>query len=168
MSENSRSPAFTEADRQRLRGALEEAKQTRQYRRIHAVLLVAEGRAIAEAAGHARGDPRSVRRWRDRYLERGEPDDLADAPRSGRPTRATALKPDVVAEVLHIDPRELGYASTTWTVPLLARHLERLGHCLSERTLRRRLHAFGYRWKRPRYRYSSRPTRRERGAKKGL
>lgn len=168
MSENSRTASFTEADRQRLRQALEEAKQARLYRRILAVLLVAEEQPISEAAEHVRADARSVRRWRDRYLERHEPHDLADAPRPGRPPKANALKPEVVAEVLRTDPRGLDYASTTWTVPLLRRHLARLGHHLSERTLRRRLHAFGYRWKRPRYRYGSRPTRRERGMKKGL
>lgn len=168
MSKRSRTCAFTEADRQRLQGALHQAKQARVYRRIHAVLLVAEGYPIGEAAPHVRIDPRNVRRWTDRYLKRREPDDLRDALRSGRPATAAALEPDAVAEVLASEPRTLGYASTTWTVPLLGRHLARLGHGLSERTLRRRLHAFGYRWKRPRYRYSGRPTRKERGAKKGL
>jgi transposase len=49
------------------------------------------------------------------------------------------------------DPLALGYAATNWTVPLLARHLQRLGLPITARTLRRRLHAAGLRWKRPRY-----------------
>lgn len=168
MSERSRTSAFAEADRQRLRDTLDEAKEARLYRRIYAVLLVAEGHAIGEAAERVRVDARSVRRWCHRYLEHRDLAALLDAPRCGRPATAVALESDEVAASLARDPRTLGYASTTWTVPLLGRHLEQCGYRLSERTLRRRLHAFGYRWKRPRYRYSARPTRRERGAKKGL
>ena len=48
------------------------------------------------------------------------------------------------------DPLALGYAATNWTVPLLAAHLRRQGHPISPRTLRRRLHAAGLRWQRPR------------------
>lgn len=154
MSEKLRTVAFTEADRQRLRHALDKAKQTRLYRRIHAVLLVAEGHPLGEAAERVRVHRRSVRRWTQSYLESRDPTALADAPRSGRPAMTAALTPEEVSQVLATDPRTLGYASTTWTVPLLGRHLEHLGYRLSERTLRRRLHAFGYRWRRPRYRYS--------------
>lgn len=168
MSAKPHTAAFTEADRQRLRHALDGAKQTRLYRRIAAVLLVAEGRPIGEAAERVRVHRRSVRRWINSYLESREPTSLADAPRCGRPATAATLTSEALSQVLATDPRTLGYASTTWTVPLLGRHLERLGHQLSGRTLRRRLHAFGYRWKRPRYRYRGRPSRRERGAKKGL
>jgi transposase len=147
---------------------MDTAKRARLYRRIQAVLLVAEGHPIQEAAERVRAHPRSVRRWIGSYLEDRDPAALDDAPRSGRPAAAAGLGAEHVSGVLATDPRTLGYASTTWTVPLLSRHLRGLGHRLSERTLRRRLHALGYRWKRPRYRYSSRPSRRERGAKKGL
>ena len=48
--------------------------------------------------------------------------------------------------VLARDPRLLGYRATTWTVPLLASHLrEHAGCVVSARTLRRRLHEWGYR-----------------------
>ncbi len=53
----------------------------------------------------------------------------------------------------------MGYSATTWTAPLLASYCaERFDCTLSPRTLRRRLHAWGYRWKRPRYVYSERAT----------
>ena len=47
--------------------------------------------------------------------------------------------------------------ATGWTVPLLARYL-RQGHgiMVNARTLRRRLHEAGYRWKRPRYVFAER------------
>jgi transposase len=47
--------------------------------------------------------------------------------------------------------------ATTWTVPLLTAHLGQVHGCMvSERTLRRRLHEYGWRWKRPRYVYHER------------
>ena len=48
------------------------------------------------------------------------------------------------------DPRRCGYLATTWTVPLLAHYLAAHdGIEVSHRTLRRRLHEAGWRWKRP-------------------
>jgi transposase len=54
------------------------------------------------------------------------------------------------------DPRRCGYQATSWTVPLLAHDLAAKGLAVSPRTLRRRLHEAGYRWKRPRYVYVER------------
>ncbi|HEX8569023.1 MAG TPA: winged helix-turn-helix domain-containing protein, partial [Caulobacteraceae bacterium] len=55
------------------------------------------------------------------------------------------------------DPRGCGYQATSWTVPLLRQYLQhRHGIAISARTLRRRLHAADYRWKRPRYVYAGR------------
>ena len=55
------------------------------------------------------------------------------------------------------DPRGCGYQATSWTVPLLRQYLQqRHGIAISTRTLRRRLHAANYRWKRPRYVYVGR------------
>lgn len=159
---------LTNADRKRLLRALSSQPLARVYRRIEALLLIAEGHSVSEAARRVRSDRSSVHRWMACYLERRDPAALLDAHRSGRPVVAPELTGKPVAEVLATDPRALGYASTTWTVPLLAQHLQQLGETVSERTLRRRLHALGYRWKRPRYRYRSRPSRKERGAKKGL
>ena len=63
----------------------------------------------------------------------------------------------VLATVLRRDPRRLGYRTTTWTVALLARYCAEQFDCpITERTLRRRLRERGYRWKRPRYRYTER------------
>ena len=58
-----------------------------------------------------------------------------------------------------------GYDANTWTVPLLATHLRTQGVVISARTLRRRIRAARFRWKRPRYVYSERAE--HVGAKKG-
>ena len=68
--------------------------------------------------------------------------------------------------MLHTDPASLGYAANGWTVPLLAAHLRRGGiGPLSVWTLRRRLHAAGLVWKRPRYVFAQKEP--HRAQKKG-
>ena len=76
---------------------------------------------------------------------------LAEKPHRGRPRGVCALSRRRLLAELAKDPLALGYAATNWTVPLLARHLQWRGLPITARTLRRRLHAAGLRWKRPRY-----------------
>ena len=127
------------------------------YRRLEAVLLVAEGQAVSEAARRVRAARLSVQRWVARYLCARDPQVLADRVRPGRPRVAAVLTPERLAALLATDPRTLGYRATTWTAPLLAQHLRsREGVAVSDRTLRRRLREQHYRWKRPRYVYHAR------------
>jgi len=138
----------------------------RTYRRLEAVLLVAEGTAIADTARQVRTSRRNVERWVERYLTTRDPHALGDQPRSGRP-RVPGLSERQLIAVLRRDPRTLGYQTATWTAPLLAAHCaERFRCAVSPRTLRRRLHEQGYRWKRPRNRYSERAA--HLAQKKGL
>ena len=68
------------------------------------------------------------------------------------------------------DPRRCGYQATSWTVPLLTHYLAtREGVAIGARTLRRRLHAAGHRWKRPRYVNAGRATHlaQEKGGRPG-
>jgi transposase len=145
------------ADRERLAAALEAAREARVYRRLEALLLVAEGHTVAEAARRCRVDRSSVHRWLAQYGGRRDAVALADRPRSGRPRRNSRLTPRRLAAALARDPRRCGYRATSWTVPLLAHYLAAHdGIAVSARTLRRRLHEAGYRWKRPRHVYGQR------------
>jgi transposase len=146
---------------------LARATLAREYRRLEAVLLVAEGVAIAESARRVRVARASVQRWVARYQAAREPSALTDCPRTGRPRSASGLTRDRLAAAIQRDPRALGYRATTWTVAVLARYCaEQLDCGISARTLRRRLHESGYRWKRPRYLYNQRAPHLAR--KKGL
>lgn len=148
---------WSRADRRRLQRALGKAKLVRDYRRIEIVLWIAEGQSVREAAQRGRVDRTSAYRWQQRYLECHDPACLSDRPRSGRPTAAPQLTPELVERLLEQDPRGHGHQATSWTVPLLAQHLRQHHDVdLSERTLRQRLHEFGYRWKRWRYVFSHR------------
>lgn len=126
-------------------------------RRLEALLLVAEGHTVAEAARRCRVDCSSVHRWLAQYIARRDATALADQPHSGWPRRDSRLTPWRLAAALARDPRRCGYRATSWTVPLLAHYpAAHDGIAVSARTLRRRLHEAGYRWKRPRYIYVQR------------
>jgi transposase len=148
---------FSPTDRRGLERAFSVAREARFYRRIEAVLLVAEGQPISEVARHVRATRLSVRGWIERYLAAHDAAALADCPRPGRPHSAPRLTPCRLAAALARDPRRCGYQATSWTVPLLRQYLQqRHGITISARTLRRRLHEADYRWKRPRYVYAGR------------
>jgi transposase len=144
---------LTHHDRRRLRAALHRVRDVRHYRRLQAVLLVAEGHGIGQAAALLNLSRRWMAKAVARYRARRCPQDLAEAKRSGRPRVAPTLSAEQLTELLRTDPLALGYAASGWTAPLLAAHLRRINgtESLSARPLRRRLHAARFGWKRPRY-----------------
>ncbi len=139
-------------DRRKLRAAVRAVTGARHLRRVQAVLLFCQRRPltlICAATGLTR---QSVYNAVRRYRRRHRPADLADRPRSGRPRVAGAVGERSIRAALAVDPRSAGFNATTWTCALLARYLSaRLGVPIGPRTLRRRMHAAGLRWKRPRY-----------------
>ena len=144
---------FTHHDRRRLTTALRRVRDARHYRRLQAVLLVAEGHGIGGSAALLKASRRWVTKAVGRYRAHRCPQELAEARRSGRPRVAPRLSAERLTELLRADPLALGYAATGWTAPLLAAHLRRIlgNESISVRTLRRRLHAARLAWKRPRY-----------------
>ena len=155
--DRSRRVRLSGADRKRLAAALETTREARVYRRVEALLLVAQGQTVAEAARCCHVDRSSVHRWLGQYSAGRDVTALADRPRSGRPRQSNRLTPRRLAAVLARDPRHCGYQATSWTVPLLAHYLAtRESIDISAQTLRRRLHEADYRWKRPRYVYAGR------------
>lgn len=154
-----RSPAelgLTVDDKRRLERALRHARDARLFRRLLAVKLLAEGLSAGEVSRLCGISRWMVYRWLERYLLLRRVEALEDEPRSGRPRTAPALTGEMLAEEVRKNPHEEGYATNGWTVPLLAAHLHRrYGIEVSERTLRRRMHALRLRWKRPRYVYAT-------------
>jgi transposase len=143
---------FDQHDRQRLAQFLRTATDVRLYRRAQAVLLVARGLPVPEVACTVGAKANAVYDWVRRYRRTRRPEDLADAPRSGRPRAAARITDARITREFRRDPLRLGYNATGWTVPLLAEHLGRRYDCpVTGRTLRRRMRALGLRWKRPRY-----------------
>jgi transposase len=165
-AKNPKERGFDRYDKRRLTKALQGIGDVRTHRRVQAVLLVAQGRTVAEAAAIAGGRPWAVYAWVRAYLQTHDPGCLQDAPRSGRPRAAPTLTDKRIERAVRRDPMRLGYNSTGWTVALLADHLrQKYGSPLSVRTLRRRMRDLGLRWKRPRYAYANKDP--NRAQKKG-
>jgi transposase len=164
-----RTPAelrFDRYDQGRLARALDRATEARVFRRLQAVLMIARAWAIAEVARVTRLRPWAIYYWVRRYLKAHRPEALADAPRSGRPSSARAITDARIVRELGRDPLRLGYKTTGWTVPLLARHVSQKYGCpISAATLRRRMRRLRLRWKRPRYVYATKDP--HRAQKKG-
>ena len=138
----------------------------RDYIRMQAVLLVLRGVAPS-TAGAALGCTRqAVNKWVRRYLSGGDPAALLTKPRSGRPLQGTDLRKETISEVLGLNPLTLGYKVGAWTVAALQRYLlDYQNITIGPHTLRRRLHQWGFRYKRPRYVYEEKEP--NLGQKKG-
>lgn len=150
------------AERERLEQAARSTRDKRAWLRMRALLLWDENQnatAVSRTLGVGR---QSLYEWRSRYLERRDAADLLDRPKSGRKPSLSLPERERLAEILEQEPKEYGYQSYGWTVPLLLQHLQsHEGASLSETTLRRTLRSMGYRWKRPRYVLARRDPERE-------
>lgn len=145
---------------------MRQTKDARLYRRLQAVLLMAQDRPIAEVAQITATKQWSVYSWVKRYLRSHDSEGLRDLPRSGRPRVAKEITGARIMQEIKRSPMELGYNATGWTVSLLGQHLRaKYGNSFSDVTLRKRMRELGLRWKRPRYVYSTKDP--NRAQKKG-
>lgn len=146
---------LTKVERVRLLEAIKQAASARLYRRLQAVFLAGEGHSATHIAALTGASARSIQywcaAWRHSSEHRHPQKAMAEKPRLGRQPGLPELDRTRVLAELSLDPLALGYAATNWTAPLLATHLQHQGCPVSPRTLRRRLHAAGLRWKRPRF-----------------
>lgn len=117
--------------------------------RAQMVLLSARGYTVPQIAEIFEVGEDVVRGWLHRFQARG-PDGLADRPRPGRPPQDRLARQIVDAQMQN-SPRNSGLVQACWTVGLLASFLAaRFGLVLSASSVRRHLHAGGWRWARPR------------------
>lgn len=157
---------LTRSERGALAVALQTTRDRRHWVRLRGVWLAAEGMPVEEICRVLGRGPSSVYDWLAHWRRTRDPAALVDAPRSGQPPVLTAQHRARLEALLATSPRAHGYQSEGWTVPLLVVHFaEREGVTVSGTTLRRVLHALGYRWKRPRYVLARRDP--ERAEKKG-
>lgn len=157
---------FDRYDKRRLTRALHHVADARTYRRVQAILLVAQGRTVAEVAQITGAQPWSIYAWVRAYLQTHRPDRMGDAARPGRPRVAEMLTEARLVREFRRDPMHLGYNATGWTVALLADRLQKkYGVAISRRTLRRRMRDVDLRWKRPRHVYATKDP--NRAQKKG-
>jgi transposase len=155
---------LTDAERDHLRGLARRSDDRRAIHRALALLDLDAGSAPGDVAARLGVGRSTVYGWAARFrAERGALPSLRDRPRAGRPPATRRAAAEAAEAALASDPRAAGYRHTNWTVPLLVAHLRRsAGQDASATTMRRALHALGYRWKRPRFALSRRsPTWRQ-------
>jgi transposase len=157
---------LSRTERRAVEAALAATHDRRQWVRLRAVLLTADGVPSPDVCRDLGLGRSTLFAWLAHWRQRRDPAALADAPRSGQPPVLTAAHRARLGALLDESPERYGYKATGWTVPLLAIHFaEAEGVPVSETTLRRVLRALGYRWKRPRYVLARRDP--ERAGKKG-
>jgi transposase len=142
---------LTDDERSALDQGLRTSKRLREWRRLQAIHLLDTGREAPAVAATLGCSASSVYYWADDWRTGGLAH-LCEAPHSGRPRLLDSAAERDLQQLLEADPQAHGYASSDWTVPLLSTELGKVGHPVSERTLRRVLHRLGWRWKRPKYR----------------
>jgi transposase len=127
---------LTATQRRRLERELACARDATFFRRVFALLEIDAGRPLGEVACQLRVAPRSLYRWIERYRTNASLEGLRHRPGQGRPLRWDERLEDLLPSVLAQHPRDFGYFSTGWTVPLLQQVLAqgRPEPALSERT----------------------------------
>ena len=157
---------LSHAERRAVEAALAATRDRRLWVRLRAVLLTADGVPSPEVCRDLGLGRSTLFAWLAAWRATRAPAALADAPRSGQPPVLKAADRARLEQLLGEAPERYGYKAVGWTVPLLAVHFAEVeGVPVSETTLRRVLHALGYRWKRPRYVLARRDP--ERAGKKG-
>jgi len=92
----------------------------RLWERATIIMELAAGRAKQELAKQLGLARQTVRRWEQRFLQRGIAG-LNDAPRSGRPP---TLGPEKIAQIVHKTMQETPGDSTQWSTRSLAQEME--------------------------------------------
>ena len=88
--------------------------EAREYRRARIVLLAADGQSKASIARLLGTNRLRVGEWIRRF-EQQRLAGLVDQPRSGRPTRITALERHQVIATACLSPREFGVERNVWS-----------------------------------------------------
>jgi transposase len=151
---------LTAKERQRLEVQLRSATDAGLYQRTLALLQVAAGQPVAQVARLLRVSRRSVYNWLDTYRDGRDPEALRDHRGGTRAALLTEHLQDVLLSALEDSPQAWDYHAGDWTVPLLGEYLARHGGVrVSDDTIRRQLHAWGFVWKRSRYQLPGDPQR---------
>ncbi len=134
---------------------LRSSEDPRQLKRSQALLWLAEGDSIDDAADRLRVSLQTVYNWISRFNQRSDQSlelRVADGHRSGRPCTALGIIDPLIEQIIDTDPRELGYRSTIWTAELLQRYLKQQHHIsISTKSVNRAITRLEISWKRPRH-----------------
>ena len=147
---------LTEAEHTDLDRLYRTARSPRLRIRVQAILLAAErGWHAGQIAPIVRMNPASVLRWIKRFNAEGTRG-LEDAPRPGKPKKASRAYRERLEEIVRQRPRSLGLEFSLWTLRRLADFMaEETGERVSYESVRRYLKAAGIVFRRPQHTITS-------------
>jgi transposase len=133
-----------------LQDEIRRSEEARYDHRLHAVLLVANGKSCTEVGFLLGGSPRAVQYWVNRFDKEGFAG-LVDADRPGRPKRLSIGQLKEVESALRLRPEEVGLGCVNWDGKTLAEFLKiRFGVVLCVRQCQRLFKQLGFRLRKPR------------------
>jgi transposase len=145
--------AHTISEPEIILGLQDEIRRTEEARydhRLHALLMVAQGRKCTEVAELFGDSKRTVQYWVQRFEEEGFAG-LYDAERPGRPRRLNEEHLQEIGKVLRGTPREVGLRGHIWDGKTLSAYiLKRYGISLGVRQCQRMFSQLGFRLRKPR------------------
>src|SRR4051794_25383317 len=95
--------------RRRLRDQLRHTSDARQFRRLLAVLECDRGEPVSSVAELLGVSRQSVYNWIERAYRQDRADDFHDAPRAGRPAKASETFDTLLGVLLMLPPQRFGY-----------------------------------------------------------
>jgi len=133
-----------------LQDEIRRSYEARYDHRLHAILMVAQGiscRSVAQLLGDS---SRTVAYWVKRFEAEGL-SGLADAERSGRPSRLDEQQIQVIELALRSHPSQYGLAGNLWDGKLLSHFIGlQFGVDLGVRQCQRLFRRLGFRLRKPR------------------
>ena len=145
-----------------LENILKASDDARTFKRALALLEVSSGETISSVAEKLQITRATIHNWINWYMAKDTFINLSDRDRTGRPSIWNLEIDAHLSDALASDPGEYGYMAVGWTVELLRQHLKTsAGITASADSIRDRIHAKGFVWKRPRYILQPDPERDE-------
>lgn len=97
-------------------------------RKALAILWLCQGNSVQQVSDRLCVSRTTVYNWVTRFRDRGDLDlaeRIVDAGRPGRPRTALGVVDPLIADVVGLDPCDVGFRETAWTADLLALYLQR-------------------------------------------
>lgn len=127
----------------------DEDRQYRVARRIHAVLLNADGKTSGQVASLLNAPRSKVSQWLQFYDEYGL-EGLLEGQRSGRPSLLDAKQKQTLDDIVESGPRAYGFLSGVWTAIMIQNVIEEeFGVAYDPRHVRRILDELNFTVQRP-------------------
>jgi transposase len=133
-----------------LQDEIRRSYEARYDHRLHAILLVAQGMSCRKVAEILGDSPRTVAYWAKRFETEGL-SGLADADRSGRPSRLDKHQVLRIQDALRSSPAEYGLKANLWDGKLLSHFIrQQFDVQLGVRQCQRLFRQMGFRLRKPR------------------